>query len=86
MLGGLFERLQLRNTLRHLFLLGGKLLLRCGELPELLLRSGELFLLGNQILYATPDVNEVLHQRIKLLRQFRRWCGRGGRCCCLCGS
>jgi len=86
LLGGLFERLQFRNILRHLFLLGSKLLLRFGKLLEFLLGGCKLFLLCNQVLYAASHVNEVLHHSIKLLCHFRGCRGCGGRCCCLCDS
>jgi hypothetical protein len=71
--------LQLRDILRHLILLRGKLLLLGGKLLKLLLCGGKLLLLGSQLLDAAPHEGEILHHRLKLLRQLGRRCRRGGR-------
>jgi hypothetical protein len=64
--------------LGHLVLLRRKLLLLGNELLKLLLRSGKLLLLGGKLLYPAPHEGEILHHRVKLLRQFRRRCRRAG--------
>ena len=67
------DRLRFCNVLGHLFLLGS----------ELLLRGGKMLLLGSELLYAAPQDGEISCHSLKLLHQFRRHCGRGGRGCSL---
>ena len=76
---GLLARLQFCDILGHLFLLRSKLLLLGNELLKLLLRGGKLLLLGGKLLYPAPHEGEILHHRVKLLRQFRRCCRHTGR-------
>jgi hypothetical protein len=66
-------RLRFCNVLVNLFLLGS----------ELLLRGGKMLLLGSELLYAAPQDGEISCHGLKLLHQFRRRCGRGGRWCSL---
>jgi hypothetical protein len=69
------DRLRFCNGLVHLFLLGS----------ELLLRGGKVLLLASELLYPALQNDEISCQGLKLLHQFRRRCGRGGRWCSLSG-
>lgn len=73
-------RLQFREILRHLFLLGDELRLLSGELIQLLLGGGKLFLLGGELLNTTPHSGHVLRHCLELLPQFGRWFRRCGLC------
>ena len=68
---GLLERLEFRNALANLFLLGSKLLLLGRELLKLLLRSGKLLLLDGKL------GADALRQCFQLLAHIRRYGGRG---------
>jgi hypothetical protein len=69
------DRLRFCNVLGHLFSLGS----------ELLLRGGKMLLLGSELLYLALQDGEISCHSLKLLHQFRRCCGRGGRWCSLSG-
>ena len=65
----LLGRLQFREILRELFLLGDELCLFGCELIQLLLGSGELFLLGAELLNTAPHGGQILSHCFKLLGQ-----------------
>ena len=69
-------RLQFREILRQLFLLGGKLCLFGRELFQLLLSGGELLLFGGELLHTAPYDGQILGYCFKLFHQFRSWRGR----------
>jgi hypothetical protein len=73
----LLGRLQFREILRQLFLLGDELCLFRRELIQLLLSGGKLFLLGGELLDTASHGGQVLRHCVKLLRQF--WRRVGGR-------
>ena len=68
----LLERLEFRNGLANLVLLGSKLLLLDRELLKLLLRSDKLLLLDGKFLYIAADGTDVLRQCFQSLAQIRR--------------
>jgi hypothetical protein len=69
------DRLRFCNGLVHLVLLGS----------ELLLRGDKMLLLASELLYPALQHGEIACHGLKLLHQFRRRCGRGGRWCSLSG-
>ena len=78
LLAGLLQRLEFRNTLANLFLLGRKLLLLGCELIKLFLCGDKLLLLGGKLLHATPHGADVVRQFFQLPAQIRR--NEGRRC------
>ena len=85
---GLLERLEFRNTLANLFLLGGKLLLLGCELIKLLLCGGELLLFGGKFLHAVVQGADIFRQIFQLPAHIGCNDGRGcdrGRRGCRCG-
>ena len=78
-LPGLLERLEFRNALANLFLLGSKLLLLGRELLKLLLRSCKLLLLDGKL---GADALRQCFQLLAHIRRYgRRGCDRGWRGC-----
>ena len=71
-LPGLLQRLEFRNALANLFLLGGELLLLGRELIKLLLRGGELLLLGGKFLHAVVQGADVFRQFFQAACPHRR--------------
>ena len=65
----LLGRLQFREILRELFLLGDELCLFGCELIQLLLSGGKLFLLGAELLNTAPHGGQILSHCFKLLGQ-----------------
>ncbi|HET8972673.1 MAG TPA: hypothetical protein VFN63_05235 [Pseudolabrys sp.] len=74
---GLLERLEFRNALANLLLLGGKLLLLDRDLLKLLLRSDKLLLLGGKLLHAVVQGADIFRQFFQLPTHIRCNDGRG---------
>ncbi len=68
----LLGRLQLRQVLSHLLLLGGKLLLRGSELLKLRLHGSKMLLLSSEMLYVVPHGGKIQRHRLQLLHYSRR--------------
>ena len=74
---GLLERLEFRNALAGLVLLGCKLLLLGRELIKLLLRGVKLLLPGGKFIHAVVQGADVFRQFFQLPAHIRRDDGRG---------